>query len=358
MGLFSSLFGEKTFLGVEIGTTSIKVVEIVQTSKGTRLKNYGILETYGYLERFNNALQTSSLRALESEISAYLSLILQHSKIKSRNVIAALPTFAAFTTLIELPEMPKGELDQAMNFQAKQYVPLPISVVKIDYLKVGERVDENGNKFQQILLSSIPNEQIERYQKIFRGAGLNLKALEIDVMSLARILTRGVKEPMMIVDIGARSTSFSVAKDGFLKFAAQSDFAGGSLTQALAAGLNVAPRRAEELKKQKGLLGVGGEYELSTLILPLLDVIINEARRAKDNFERSYKESVTGVILAGGGSNLLGIEDYFTKQLGLRTVKAKPFEHVVYPPEIESIIKDLGPAFAVALGLGIKEIKE
>ena len=70
MSLFSSLFKSNDYLGVEIGTTTIKVIEIERTERQTRLKNYGILETYGYLERFNNALQTSSLRAMESEISA------------------------------------------------------------------------------------------------------------------------------------------------------------------------------------------------------------------------------------------------------------------------------------------------
>ena len=349
-------FGDKTYLGAEIGTTTIKLVELIKSGKEIRLKNYGILETYGYLERFNNALQTSSLKALESEISAYLSIILQHAKIKSRNATVSLPAFSAFTTLIELPDIPEGELASAMAFQAKQYVPLPITSVKLDYIKVGERMDENGLKLQQIFLVSIPNEQIDRYQKIFNGARLNLNALEVEGMSLARVLTKGIKEPTMIVDLGARSTSFAIAKDGFLRFEAQTDFAGGSLTQALASGMNISPRRAEELKQQRGLLATGAESELSTLMLPILDVIINEARRAKENFEKSYKEGVTSLVLTGGGANLLGIEDYFTQQLAVKTVRANPFRNIIYPPEIEPIIKKSGPAFAVALGAAIRNL--
>jgi len=357
MGLFRSLFGEESYLGVEIGTTSIKVVEVTQTPRATKLKNYGILETYGYLERFNDALQTSSLKALESEISAYLRIILQHAKIKSKKAVAALPAFSAFTTLIELPDMPPAELDQAIQFQAKQYVPLPISVVKLDYLKVGERIDENGNKLQQIFLISIPNEQIERYQKIFSGAGLRLMALEIEGMSLARVLTRDLKEPTLIIDMGSRSTSFAVAKEGFLKFEAQTDFAGGSLTQSIAAGLNVAPRRAEELKKQFGLKGGDGEQELSTLTIPILDVIINEGKRARDNFERLYKEKITSVVLVGGGANMLGIDEFMSKRMGLPVKRGNPFEHIIYPPELEPLVKELGPIFAVAIGLSIKPFK-
>jgi type IV pilus assembly protein PilM len=357
MALFKSLFGPKRYLGVDIGTTSIKIVEMIRAGAGrTELKNYGFLETYGYLERFNNALQTSSLKVLESEAAAYLKLILNHARIKTREAVAAVPAFAAFTTLIELPVMSSQETEQAMVFQAKQYVPLPISAVKIDWLPVGERTDENGVTKQQIFLISVPNEQIERYKKIFAGAGLNLVALEIEGISLARILTADLKEPALIVDIGARSTSFTVGREGFLKFASQTDFAGGSLTQALASGLNISPRRAEDLKRQKGLLGSGGEYELSSFLLLYLDVIIGEAKRAKNNFEQNYNEKVTSVILSGGGANLLGIEKYFSEQISLPVVKAAPFARVSYPSSIEPIVKELSPAFSVALGLGIKEI--
>jgi len=357
MSLFSSLFKSNDYLGVEIGTTTIKVIEIERTERQTRLKNYGILETYGYLERFNNALQTSSLRAMESEISAYLGVVLQQAKIKTRVAIAALPAFSGFTTLVELPELDPEEVDQAMHFQIKQYLPMPLSTVRTDYFKVGERTDEAGNKLHQFFLTAIPIGQIERYQKIFKEAGLELKALELEGMSLARIFTAGIKDAQLIIDIGARSTSFSVAQEGILKFQSQTDFAGSSLTQALASGMNFSPKRAEEIKKQKGLLGAGGEYELSTLMIPLLDVIINEANRARENFERVYRQQIRGIILAGGGSNLPGIEDYFTKQFNIKCVKGDPFAHLGFPKEILTLTKDLAPVFAVAIGASLKEIQ-
>jgi len=221
---------------------------------------------------------------------------------------------------------------------------------------VGEKKDENGDRKQQILLVSVPNEIISRYKNIFKAAGLNLVALEIEGLSVARILTSNIAEDTLIVDIGSRSTSIYIAQNGNLKFAGQTDFAGGSLTQTISAGLNIRIRRAEDLKKMRGLSGTGGEYELSTLMMPLLDVIINEAVRVKNNFEKNYNEKVASVILSGGGANLLGIEKYFEDQIGLPTKKADPFSKITYPPEMEPIIKDLGPHFVVALGLGVKQV--
>ncbi|OGY57221.1 MAG: hypothetical protein A2Y84_00175 [Candidatus Colwellbacteria bacterium RBG_13_48_8] len=118
-------------------------------------------------------------------------------------------------------------------------------------------------------------------------------------------------------------------------------------------GINV--RRAEELKRQNGLLGKGGEYEISTLMLPYLDVILNEAKRVRESYERSHQDRVERVILAGGGANLLGIEKYAADQLQLPVIKADPFSPLVgYGQNLMPIVKDIGPIFSVALGLGIK----
>lgn len=352
---FKSAIGRKTYLGVDIGTTSIKVVELTESGERPLLKNYGVLESYGHLDRLNNAIQTSSLKMLDRETSELLNMLLRKSNIKALDVVASLPPFAAFTALLDIPAMSPAETAETMQYQARAFVPLPISEVTIDWLPVGEYEDEKGIKKQEVFLISVPNEHIRKYQRIFKAAGLNLQALEIEGLSLARILTTGDPTLTLIVDIGARSTSINVAQNGFLKYSAQTDFSGGSLTQTIASGLNINVRRAEGLKKQRGLTGVGGEYELSTLMTPFLDVILSEVRRAKDNYEKNYKNKIERIILAGGGANLLGIEKYVFEQLRLPTSKADPFSKVIYPREAALFIKEISAPFAVALGLGVRQ---
>ena len=355
-GFLKNLFPKKSYLGVDIGTTSIKFVEVKKTDGQSELLNYGDLESYGHLERPNNAIQTSTLKMLDRETAELLKILLKNSEVKSTDVFASIPSFSSFVTLLEMPMMSEKDTSQAMQFQAKQYIPLPVSAVTIDWIKVGERQDAQGNLNQQILLVSVPNEQIEKYKNIFKNAGLNLAALEIEGLSSARSLTSGINKNAIIVDIGARSTSIFVAQNGFLKFSGQTDFAGGSLTQTLAAGLNIRVRRAEDLKKQKGLKGTGGEYELSTLMLPILDVIIREVRRAMNNYQQTSNGKIEQMIISGGGANLLGITNYFQEELGIPTMKANPFSQVKYSPELEPFVAELGPQFAVAIGLGMRTI--
>ena len=352
--LLKKLFPVKSYLGIDIGTTSIKLVELAKTQSLPRLLSYGFLETYGHLERLNNAIQTSSLKMLDTETSELIKIILKNSEVKSNDVIVSLPTFSAFTTLIEVPIMSSEDTAKAMKFQAKQYIPLPISSVTIDWVKVGERKLDGGTVIQQVLLVSVPNEHIQKYKNIFKNAGLNLVAIELEGFASSRVLASDSDKTTLIVDIGARSTTIAVAKRGLLKFVGQTDFAGGSLTQTISAGLNIRVRRAEDLKKLRGLKGAGGEYELSTLMLPILDMIISEARRVKSNFEIGYNEKIERVILAGGGANLLGIVPYFQEQFGLPVTKANPFSRLSYPSDLEPLVNDLSAEFSVAIGLGMK----
>jgi type IV pilus assembly protein PilM len=164
--------------------------------------------------------------------------------------------------------------------------------------------------------------------------------------------------PTAVVDIGSRSTNVAFFEVAQLRFNGQSDFGGASLTQALATSLNVNPRRAEELKKERGLIGSGAEYELSTIMLPFLDAIIGDVKKNEFNYKSQFPNNkpIERIIISGGGANLLGIEKYMERELGRPTVKASPFLRFEYPPLMEPLVSQLNPLFTVALGLGMKEM--
>lgn len=353
MSLFGSFLTHEPSLGIDIGTTSIKVAEFSHGKDGLRLVNYGILETLGYLERANSALQTSTLKLSEEEVSSYLRVLLQKTGVSQKDAVIGVPSFAAFSTLIEIPAGSQKEIENIMQFQAKQYVPLPLEEVTLDWQKVGERSEGNSTKVQ-VLLIAIVNEQIARFRRIAAACGLRLKGVEIEGMSLARVLAPETEAPTLVLDIGGRSSGLYVVQKGLLKFATQTDFSGGSLTQTLANGLTISMLRAEQVKKQRGLMRGGGDEELSTLMEVILDVILKEAMRVKEVYEATYHETISGVLLSGGGANLLGIQEYMTKGMGMPVTKVDPLAHLAHSEELTPLQKDLGPLLAVAIGLGTK----
>jgi len=359
MNLFSFLKRQITprYLGVDIGTTSVKVVEVERGERKPRLVNYALLESQNSLARANTAFQTSSLKLFDQEITELLSLTLKKLRPKTTTAVASLPSFSAFMAVLKLPKLSPAELSKSITFQARQYVPLPLEEVALDWLTVGNYTDEKGVAYQQVLLISVPQEHIRKYQHIFKAAGLTLVALEIEGLSLVRSLIGNDPTPTCIVDIGSRSTAIVIADKGQLTFTAQSDFAGATLSQAVAGSLNINPVRAEELKRERGIIGTGSNYELSTIMLPFLDGILSEVKRAEFSYQGQFPQAakIERIILSGGGANLLGIEKYVSRELGLPTVKAAPLLQFEYQTALESVVPELNPLLGVALGLTLRE---
>jgi type IV pilus assembly protein PilM len=344
-------------LGIDIGTTSIKIVEVKPGKGRPEIVNYALLESSGYLARANQALQTSTLKVFESDIVDLLKTALREMRPGATEAVASLAPFSVFTTVLDFPMMGPKEIEQAMVYQAKQYIPLPLTEVALDWMKVGEYADEKGFAHQKLLLISVPKEQIRKYQEMFKKAGLALRELEIESLSLARLFAND-PTPTIVVDIGSRSTNIVFLEGGSLMWQAQSDFASASLTQALATSLSVNPLRAEELKKERGIMGTGPNYELSTIMMPFLDAIINEVKKAQFAYQAQFPSGKPAerIVLAGGGANLLGIESYVAKEFTIPVVKSNPFSRFTYPEAVEPIVSELNPVMSVALGLGLKSI--
>jgi type IV pilus assembly protein PilM len=252
--------------------------------------------------------------------------------------------------------MSAGETTRSLTSQARDYIPVPIEQVSLDWIKIGEKTHADGSRRQLIFLVSIPNEKIESYATIFGKAGFILDGFEVEHISTARALTPGLKQPLLIVDIGGRSTTFTVAKNGVALFAGQTDFSSSSLTQALATALNISPRRADNLKRQTTIVGGGGSHELSTILVPIIDVILNEANRTRMSYEQAFGEKIAGVILAGSGGNMPGFDSYLASQLNLPVTVSNPLSHIGYPPEIAAFSKQLGSTLTVAIGLALKKL--
>lgn len=345
-----------SYLGVDIGTTSIKMVEVTGGGKGPRIVNYGLLESSGYLARANQALQTSGLKIFEAGAVELLKALVKETGTHTTDVIASIPPFEVFTSFLDFPAMDQKEIQQAIVYQARQYVPIPLEEVALDWMKISDYTDERGFAHQKILLISVPQETIKRYQRIFKAAGLTLHALELESLSLARMLG-GDPTSSIIVDIGSRSTNTVFLEKGGMAWGAQSDMAAASLTQSLATSLGINPLRAEELKKERGILGTGPNYEVASIMMPFLDAIIGEVKKAQFSYVQQFPAAAKAerIVLAGGGANLLGIEKYMEKEFSVPVVKAAPFSRFEYADNIAPFVPELSPLLAVALGLGMKE---
>lgn len=354
IGDIKNLFSFNQVLGVDIGTVTMKLVEVSRVSETLKLKSYGILETKDYLKRGNAALQTSSLKISERDAIPLLKTLLRETGAKARQAVASIPSFGVFFVPLDIPMMSREETAKAISFQARQYIPLRPDEVTVDWVKIGESETEQHEQIQRVLMTGIPNNLIARYRAIFRAVGLKLIALEIEANSLARVFAGDPATPKLIIDIGGESSAVLVVHKGLPQELGETDYGGLTLTYAISRSLGINSMRAEDLKCRRGLSKSGNEYELSTSLYPFLDVIIQEAKHVKDTFEQKSKLKLQSMALVGGGANLMGIEEYVKSQLNLSIIAPAILNRFAYPPEVEPALKYLNRELAVAAGLALR----
>jgi len=353
-----------SFLGIDIGTTSIKVVQLGMEDKNVKLENYAFLEDKDYLEVLGNINGSSNLKISDTQVIDDLTKIKKEAKITCVDTIMSIPVSSAFSSIISLPNMPEDEISRAINFEARQYIPIPINEVVFDWsvINKGDEEKSDGNfkssdarKKIKILLVAIPKEITEKYTTIASALGLKLIALETESFSLARSLITDEKGVFTIVDIGNKMTNVTVIEDGYV-LASHSAFGTGGkeITRAISYGFNVDFKRAEELKKDIGLDFSGSRKKVSEIILPTVNIIISEIKKMNEMYLRQNRRAIKKVIVTGGSANLRGLIKYFSNELNMSVKVGDPWKNIVYDKMLAGKLKEMSSDFSVAVGLALR----
>jgi type IV pilus assembly protein PilM len=351
------LFGRsKSHIGVDIGTSNIKIVQL--KPEGDKFH----LETYGLVNVAYHIAGKDSKSAME-QTAQILKNLVEKSQATTRKIVASLPNSVVFTSVIELPIIPENELRAAVEFEAKKYVPLPMEEVTLDWNVIQSKKPQKGldtalsnlgrvdSAKQKIILTAVPNMVIENYRKVFDTAGLEPLAMEIEAMSLIRSLVNEDDKTVLVVDIGAKNTGINLIDYGYLRFSKNINVGGDTVTTSIAQSLGINFSRAEQFKKDFGLSPEG--QQLPSVIKPIIDIIRNEAAQIINLYE-SKGEGVDQVLLSGAGSKLPGIIDYFSAT-GKPVLLANPWSKVVFSPDLAPVIEPLGLNLAVAAGLSMRK---
>ena len=349
-------FGRKKYgyVGIDIGASSVKVVQLRSEQGRAVLEQYGELKTASYLKKTSEDVisATGFLRYLESDISAMLKDIIRESNITASQAVFSIPTPSAFIMLIDFPRLPPEEIDSAVPYEVKKYIPMPLTEISLDW----EVIDEEGEKNLKILFVAVPKELINKYKRIGDLVGLEVSAVEVENFSFNRSLSGREKNPTAIIQIGAQTVNITVTDRGIIRLSHNIERGSSEITRTLARSLNVDMARAEDFKINIGLSDRPEEKEIVDVMAPITDSLFREILRLINSYNRTVSKKVEKIILSGGGANMLGLVDYVAKLSGLETVKANPFSKVVYPAFMQPILRDIGPNFSVAVGLALREI--
>ncbi len=363
MAFFSSFFKkESSILGIDIGSSAIKVIQIK--------KKHGraVLETYGELAigPYAGIEVGRSANIPADKIVEAVRDILKESKTTTTLCGVALPLSSSLISFISIPPVAEKQMAEVISIEARKYIPVPLNEVMLDWSVIPKEdsyvTEEESTKPEKqgsdVLVVAIHNQYISDYQSIMSGCGLQPSFFEIEIFSSIRAVVDQGVSTVMIVDMGARSTKLYIVERGILRASHIINKGSQDITLALSKALSITVSEAESMKRTHGLKG-GPEYkELTEIITVNLDYIFYEANATLLNYQKKFSKNVSKVILTGGGVLLKGFTDLAKISFQTNVVYADPFSKLETPAFLAEEFGQAGPEFAVAIGVALRRLQE
>ncbi len=350
-------------LGIDIGSSSIKVVQLSRKNGRVVLDTYGALALGPYA-----GIEIGRATALSSaKLSEVLVDLFREAQVTSKECGVSIPLASSLVTTIEMPQIEEKDLVQMVPIEARKYIPVSINEVALDWWVVPQPEDATvlGNepnmrpKMLNILLVVILNEVLQRYQEVVTQSQLVSSFFEVEIFSTIRsVVDGGGMRPTMVVDFGAATTKIYIIEQGVVRFSHTINKGAQDITLVLANTYGVSIAEAENFKRREGLDGVYGGKSIRDTADVVLRYVFTEANNVLLNYEKRHGKSIERVYLTGGGSTLKGILEVAKTVFETELSLGDPFSKVQTPAFMEAVLAEVGPEFAVAVGIALRKLSE
>ena len=354
MGFLSSIIESTTrkdtssVLGVDIGTSAIKVVELAEKNGIVSLVTYGEIQLGPYT---NSPLGSTVTLGAKQEQEALVDVI-RESAVKSNNAVFAMPLSASFfsTTLIDADE--DTDLSAMVRVEARKLIPASLSEVTLDWAELEPfKVNQGGHR---VLIAAIQNNAIERFNVLMQFAGFVGAPTEIECFSTNRTINK--TEHTVVMDFGATSTKLYMTHNGILARMHRVNVGGAEVTKKIAETLKVEFAAAEKIK-----LNVHQHDEHYETVKQAYDSVygrsFREFRQVIDHYQSNADTKFPYVSVCGGASLYTGLPIQLQDKLDMPVDAIDPFKNVAYPAFMEDAMHQIGPLFATSLGAALRNFE-
>lgn len=350
MGLFG---GSKAVIGLDIGSSAIKAVAMEKGGAGQKVISFGVAPlSEGVLVDGNiadNNVLSETLKELMRSIGNKGAIV--NVGISSQNVI---------TRFITVPQMKDEELEEAIKFEAEQYVPYALEDVCIGYSKLTE-VEEEGLINFSLLLVCSQKEIVNNYLRTIKSAGINANLLDVNNFATLNSMHEQISddEVIAIIDIGAGNTDINVCRNGILEFHRTIGIAGNSITSVIQSVLKLDFAQAESIKKEEGSINTDGgeENEVSEVIRTVVEDLASEIRRSFDYYKAQHRQKlIHKIFLSGGTAYLRNIDIFLANELGIEVMISDPMYGVDLAVADEEGFMSHSLELSAAVGLALREL--
>jgi type IV pilus assembly protein PilM len=368
--IFSSLSKPKvqSVIGVDIGASSIKIVQL-RLARGA-----AVLETYGEiaLGPYAKIPIGKAVKLPPEEIGKALTDLMREANVTARQGGVSIPFSASLITVLDLPKVDDEQLKRMVPIEARKYIPMPVSEVALDWFLIPKDESSQGAfdkikgeqkvKGQEVLLVAIQNSMLTSYQSIAHACSVTAQFYEIEIFSAIRSSVGHGLAPTVFVDIGASTTKIYVVERGVIRFTHLVTLGGQQITETLARSMGWEFDKAERIKRERGLLdssaySLDENERIKTALLSTLDRVLSEVSKVLLSYGQRYNKNVSHVVFAGGGASLPGLSDMAKNVLSAEVEIANPFGKTEAPAFMGPVLRQIGPGFAVSVGLAFRALR-
>lgn len=348
MGIFSS--SDNNYLGIDIGDSSLKMVELIKKGKKISLLNYGFSDTIPDF-KFSSSEDVDYLAGAIVKLKNELG-------IKTNKATVSLPSFSVFSSVISIYNYDKKKLNERIVDEAKKVIPLPLEEMVLDWKVIPSSKDNNnGTNNIKVFLTGSPKKLIKKYIDVFKKANIFLSNLETETFSLIRSLLGNDPSTVMIIEMGANSTNFSIIKESIPFLNRSINISGKTITEEISRKMGISIEQAEQFKFDLAISSPEKSTNVPKVMTDVVEPIINEIKYMLDLFANNNGENIEKIILSGGGSLLFNFAEYLENHMNIKVVIGDPWFRVSSSPELKPVLDEVGPKLGVAIGLALRGIE-
>lgn len=345
--------GDDRSVGIDIGASTIKVVELRKTSTALTLATYGELQLGPYSDQPTGA--TVKLDHDQS-IKALVDVIRESGAVAKTGVLAV-PLASSFLTTISLKAEDSAEVAKMIPVEARKYIPIPLNEVALDWCELEQSAQAEKSENRNVLLAAIQNESLTHYQRLMSAVGMHGQPTEIEAFSAIRVVVQDLEAPSLIIDLGASMSKLYIVKGTTLQKLHRVKVGGEQVTKHLSGLINVSFEEAELIKREQAS---SAEYakDVKTAMVATLERPFQEFQRVIHQYQTVNDIAFTKIHVIGGGAQLDQVSEYISEVFSMESLIHNPFSKVAYPAFMEDVLQELGSSFAVATGAALRPYLE
>jgi type IV pilus assembly protein PilM len=346
-------FGKKNHLiGLDIGSRTIKVAEVVDSKTGSALKTFNTIDIEPEL------IEEGSIKDPET-VAEYIRELFKGVKLKNKNVAISIGGYSVIVKKINVQTMTEDELHETIHFEAEQYIPFDINDVNLDFQILGES-EHNPNQMS-VLLVAAKKEMVNEYINLVQMANLNTCIIDVDAFALQNIFEFNYTpedEHVALIDIGASKTSLNILKGNSSAFMRDVSLGCAQINEKIVSLIDCSLEEAEHIKLHEQPDIIFPE-DLKKIVSSVVTDWCTEIKRALDFFYSTYPENqINSFVLSGGGANIKEFRHILAAETSADVEVINPFNNLSADSNRfdASYLEKIAPQAAICMGLAIRKI--